>query len=165
MKKSFLKNVLPLSLLVFALFIIGAGCTPNNNDPTNTCTSGISYLLDGNLVSFDNAQVTSEIFNDAAIGKFYDIWTDENNGFYFHSTITETNETSGFVADWFTTSDVGNIVFLNSKSNVNMVFKIDEGANAIGDQVTISFSGTYEENGNTHTISEGLICTTIDVIN
>jgi len=59
MKKLFFKNSFSFCLLVFALFIIGAGCNPNNNDPTNSSSNGISYLLDGNLVSFDNAQVTA----------------------------------------------------------------------------------------------------------
>jgi len=45
-----------------------------------------------------------------------------------------------------------------------MAFTIDEGANTVGDQVTISFSGTYDENGNTHTITEVNICTTIHIV-
>ncbi len=128
------------------------------------CYPGISFTLDGNFVEYDNAQVTGEIFNDAAIGKFYDIWTDQNDGFYYHSTITENGETAPFAVNWFVTQDVANIVFLNDKDNVNMQFEIIQGANAVGDQVTIKFSGTYEENGTIHTITNGLICTTIDIV-
>jgi len=162
MKKRFLNNLLPILMLFAGLTIIGPGCQPN--DPTNNCDEGISYKLDGTRISFDNTLVTAEIFNDAAIGKFYDIWTDENSGFYYHSTITETGETSPFSSDWFTTNDVANIVFLNSKNNVVIQFEIDEGANSVNDQVTISFSGTYEENGTTHNITDGIICTTIDIV-
>ncbi len=129
-----------------------------------SCDAGISYLHDGNLVSFDDSLVTGEIWNDAAIGKFYDIWTDENGGFYYHSTITETGETCGFAADWFTTDDVANIIFLNNKDNVSMTFTIVEGASVVGDQVTIEFSGSYDENGTTHQITQGVICTQIDIV-
>jgi len=163
MKKIIINRVIPVLLVIASTFCIGGNCS-GEEPPQPSCDEGISYKLDGNLISFDNSLVTAEIWNDAAIGKFYDIWTDENGGFYYHSTITESGETSGFVSDWFTVNDVANIIFLNTKSNVNMSFGIDQGANAIGEQVTISFSGTYDENGTTHTISEGVICTTIDIV-
>jgi len=81
---------------------------------------GITYKIDGTLYSFDDENVTAEIRHDAAIGKFYDIWSDDNvngqNGFYFHSTVTETGEQAPYAPDWFTTDDVGNIAFLNQKN-------------------------------------------------
>ncbi len=167
--KQYLKHSIAFTLLLLAVLAIGSGCNPAN--PTSVqqdCEAGIEFKLDGTLIQFDNAQVTAEIFNDAAIGKFYDIWTDENvngfNGFYFHSTVTETGEEADFAPDWFVTSDVANLIFLNDKENVNVHFKIIEGANAVGDHVEIDFQGSYIENGTTHQITDGKICTSIDVV-
>ena len=164
--KKLIKISTPFILLLVALFTIGTSCTPPPEPESNdSCNSGISYKLDGNLVSFDNALVTAEIYNDAAIGKFYDIWTDENSGFYYHSTITEDGETAPFANPWFVTSDVGNLIFLNNQSNINVTFTIVDGANAVDDQVQITFSGTYDDaTGINHSITDGIICTTIDVV-
>lgn len=157
-----LKNILPISLLILAVLMIGSSCGDPIPD-TNECEDGIHYKLDGNLMSFSN--VTAEIHNDAVIGKFYDIWTDDNGGFYYHSTITETGEHAPYASDWFTTEDVGNIIFLNNKENVQVTFTIDDGANAVGEHVEISFSGSYVESGTTHQITEGKICTSIAIVN
>lgn len=162
MIKSFINNIIPFVLLIVIILVIGSGCNPSNNP--NSCTYGIQYELDGNVIMYDNTQITAEIFNDAAIGKFYDIWTDESSGFYYHSTITENGETAAFDANWFSLNDVGNITFLNSKSNVNIQFEIIQGVANVGEQVQIEFSGTYEDNGTTHSITNGLICTEIDII-
>ncbi|HFX17916.1 MAG TPA: hypothetical protein ENK64_02085 [Flavobacteriales bacterium] len=165
--KKLVTTILPISLLLIAIVIIGSSCNgePVEDDPQETCDSGISYKIDGNLVSFDNDQVTAEIHNDAAIGKFYDIWTDQGNGFYFHSTITETGETCGYARDWFTVDDVANITFLNDKDNVDMTFKVEQGANDVGDHVKITFHGSYLKNGTVYQITEGVICTSIDAVN
>jgi len=167
MKKQLFKTGIPLILLALVTLLIGSSCGGGSEtQPEDTCNSGISYKLDGNLINFDNALVTGEIHNDAAIGKFYDIWTDENGGFYYHSTITENTETAPFASDWFTTNDVANIIFLNNETNVNVTFTIEQSANAVGDDVKITFSGTYDDvSGVNHTISEGEICTTIDIVN
>jgi len=129
---------------------------------------GITYKIDGTLYSFDDENVTAEIRHDAAIGKFYDIWSDDNvngqNGFYFHSTVTETGEQAPYAPDWFTTDDVGNIAFLNQKTGVQITFKVIKGANAPGQPVEIDFSGTFEENGTTRHITDGKICTDIDTV-
>ncbi len=169
MKK--LKTITPILLLVAALFSIGQSCTPTPEpepEPESCSNNGISYKIDGTLYEFDNAQVTAEIHNDAAIGKFYDIWTDQvvngQNGFYYHSTITDTDESAPFASDWFTTNEVGNISFLNNKTNVNITFTIIRGANAVGDPVEINFSGSYDDNGTTHQITDGKICTDIDIV-
>ena len=167
MRTHLIKTILPVILLTITILFIGSGCgsDPSDPGPQNTCTEGISYKLDGNLISFQNSLVTAEIFNDAAIGKFYDIWTDENNGFYYHSTITETGETAPFIVDWFTTNDVANFISLNNENNVTMIFTIEQGGNAVGDLVNISFSGNYLDNtGASHTITDGLICTNIDIL-
>jgi len=132
--------------------------------PQDVCNSGISYKLDGTTVSYPDNTVTAEIYNDADLGKFYDIWTDANGGFYYHSTITETGETGPYASDWRVSADVANIIFLNAKTNVNMTFTVEEGANAESDNVKIKFSGSFEENGTIHQITEGLICTTIDIV-
>ena len=161
-----LKTVIPVILLFTATLFIGSSCAePLPEPPCNE----VSYKVDGNAVVFDESLVTAEIFNDAAIGKFYDIWTDESvsghNGFYYHSTITENNETAPYTSDWFTTNDIGNLVFLNAAASVNVTFTIVEGANAVGDNVHITFSGTYDDiSGITHTITDGEICTSIDVV-
>ncbi len=154
------------ALSVLSLFLLALNCNPEPPAEPDVCDhTGIYYKLDGSTVSFDDAQITGEIFHDAAIGKFYDIWTDENGGFYFHSTITEDGETGPFSNNWFVTQDVANITFLNSMQNVNMQFEVVEGASAVGDRVVIKFSGTYEDSNNTtHTITDGLICTDIDVV-
>lgn len=166
MKKYFFKTGIPLILLIIATLTIGTSCSGSDDTPGNVCNSGISYKLDGNLVSFQNSLITAEIHNDAAIGKFYDIWTDENSGFYYHSTITEYGETTSFTTNWFDISDTANIIFLNNETNVNVTFTIEEGANAVGDDVKITFSGTYDDsNGVNHAITEGEICTTIDILN
>ncbi len=156
-----LKKLATLSLVM--LLTLNYSCR-EEDPPQAACHSGISYKLDGTAKSFADNTVTAEIHNDAAIGKFYDIWTDANGGFYFHSTITETNETAPYAREWFTTDDVANIIFLNAKTNVNMTFKIEEGADAVNDNVKITFSGSYEENGMVHQITDGLICTTIDIV-
>ncbi|HHB51582.1 MAG TPA: hypothetical protein ENK75_00840, partial [Saprospiraceae bacterium] len=101
MKKIIVNHLIPSLLVIIASLLIGQSCTPEP-DPTDTCDEGIHYKLDGTAVSYANGLVTAEIYNDAAIGKFYDIWTDENSGFYFHSTITETGETGPYNSDWFT---------------------------------------------------------------
>jgi len=170
--KNYIKNLFPFLLLLIAISAIGSACQEpieQDPEPEDSCEAGIEFKLDNTLIQFNDAQVTAEIHNDAAIGKFYDIWTDENvsdfNGFYFHSTITETDEVSGFSSDWFVTNDVANIVFLNNKDNVNMQFRVIQGASAVGDRVVIHFSGSYEENGIPHQITEGVICTTIDIVN
>ncbi len=166
--KNYIKFLFPFLLLIAGVLTIGSSCTGEPVEEPEGCEEGIQFILDGNLVQFDNSQVTAEIFNDAAIGKFYDIWTDENvsgfNGFYYHSTITETGETAGFAPQWFVTDDVANITFLNDKENVDMTFDIVHGASAVGDHVEINFKGTYMENGNQHTITDGKICTTIDIV-
>ncbi len=168
MKK--LKTITPILLLLVAFFSIIQSCKKKDKKPIQSLCSndGIHYKIDGTLYEFDNAQVTAEIYNDAAIGKFYDIWTDQvvngQNGFYYHSTITETDESAPFASDWFTTNDVGNIIFLNNKTNVNMTFTIIRGGNAVGDPVEINFSGSYDDNGTTHQITEGKICTDIDIV-
>lgn len=165
MKKLF-KTVTPLILLAIITLFIGSSCGSDDPNPDENCSSGISYKLNGNLVSFQNNLITAEIHNDGAIGKFYDIWTDENNDFYYHSTITENNETAPFNVNWFSTNDVANIIFLNTQNNVTVNFTIEQGANAVGDEVKITFSGTYNDNsGVLHTITEGKICTTIDIVN
>ena len=161
-----LKNLSVLLLAIGAMLIIGSSCQGTDTPEQSSCEFAVQYKLDGALVSFQESVITAEIHNDAAIGKFYDIWTDSNGGFYYHSTITETNESAPFNATWFTTNDVGNIVFLNAMSNVNVTFTIEQGAAAVGDQVTIRFSGTYDDSSNvTHTITDGKICTTIDIVN
>lgn len=160
-----LKNLSALLLAILAISIIGSSCQ-DPVTPEQTCEFGVQYKLDGNLVSFPGNVITAEIHNDAAIGKFYDIWTDSNGGFYYHSTITETNEGAPFDVTWFTTNDVGNITFLNAMSNVSVTFTIEQGAAAVGDQVKIRFSGNYDDSNNvTHTITDGEICTTIDIVN
>ncbi len=165
MKKQILKTGIPFILLIIGLLVIGSSCGSDDLPPPEDSCNEVSYKLDGNLVSFNENLVTAEIFNDAAIGKFYDIWTDENNGLYYHSTITENNETAPYASNWFTTSDVGNLIFLNSGSNVNVTFTIVQGANAVGENVQITFSGTYDDtSGVAHTIVDGKICTKIDVV-
>ncbi len=165
MKKQIFQTITPLILLLITTLVIGPSCN-DEPEPADSCNSGISYKLDGNLVSFPNNTITAEIHNDAAIGKFYDIWTDDNGGFYFHSTITEDNEVGFFINDWFTTSDVANMIFLNNEINVDLVFTIIEGANAVGQQVNLTFSGTYDDSsGILHQITDGEICTSIDIVN
>ncbi len=120
------------------------------------------------MYEFENTQLTAEIHNDAAFGNFYDIWTDQvvngKNGFCYHSMITETDESAPFASDWFTTNDVENIIFLNNSTNVNLTFKIVRGANAVGEVVKIVFSGSYDDNGTTHQITEGKICTDKNIV-
>lgn len=168
--KHYIKHIIPFILLMLAIVVIGSNCAPpvDPEPEPETCDAGIQFKLDNTLIQFDNNQVTAEIFNDAAIGKFYDIWTEESvsgfNGFSYHSTITETGEQSGFASNWFVTGDVANILFLNDKENVDMSFEIIHGASAVGDHVEISFKGSYMENGTLHHITDGKICTTIDVV-
>jgi len=163
--KKLIKISIPFMLIITALVSVGTSCHENEVEPENNCNAGISYKLDGVLMNFDNTLVTAEIYNDAAIGKFYDIWTDENTGFYFHSTITEDGETAPYASDWFTTADVGNIIFLNNQGTVNVTFQVIDGANAVSDQVQITFSGGYDDtSGVYHTITDGVICTTIDIV-
>ncbi|MEE9350230.1 MAG: hypothetical protein V3U80_09300 [Flavobacteriaceae bacterium] len=166
MKNQLFKTFLPVLLILSAITFLGSGCGGDVPPPENNCSNGISYKLDGSLLSFQNSSITAEIVTDGAIGKFYDIWTDENDDFYYHSTITETGETAPFATNWFVLNDVANIITFNGEPTVNIQFTIDQGANAVGDQVTISFSGTYDDSsGVNHTITEGVICTTIDVAN
>ncbi len=168
--KNYIKILLPFGLLIFAISILGSGCGAEPATPEEEqCEAGIQFKQDGTLIQFNNAQVTAEIHNDAVIGKFYDIWTEEQvngfDGFYFHSTITETDEQADFSDNWFVTEDVANITFLNDSENVNVHFKVIQGASAVGDKVVIQFSGSYVKNGVTHQITEGEICTEIDAVN
>ena len=166
--KTLSKKSVLLFLLLISLSLSFSSCYPEEEEaqqePSEACDEGIHYILDGTLVSFPDNTVTAEIHNDAAIGKFYDIWTDHDGGFYFHSTITETGESGPFAYEWFTTDDVANITFLNSEENVYITFKIQQGANEVHDNVRITFSGTYEANGSIHEITDGVICTTIDAV-
>lgn len=168
-----LKNLLPIILLLIAISIIGPSCGEDNTsgladaDPLDTCVSaGVSYVLDGQLVSYDNSTVYAEIHPDvvgSVIGKNYDIYTDGMT-FHFHSSITETGETGPYSFDWAAISDTANITFLNNMTNVDVTFTVEFGASAVGGVVRITFSGTYSDAISDHTITNGEICTIIDAI-
>ena len=69
----------------------------------NSCNTAISYTIDGVTITHYEAVVTAEIWNAnnyAVTKNVYDIWTDEGIGFYYHSSASNTGDTSGFVADW-----------------------------------------------------------------
>lgn len=165
-----LKNLLPIVLLLIATSIIGSSCGEDNTsadaDPLDTCVSaGISYVLDGQLVSYDNSTVSAAIHPDVGnvIGKNYDIYTNDQV-FHFRSSITETGETGPYSFNWATISDTANITFLDNMTNVDVTFTVESGASAVGDAVRITFSGTYSDAISDHTITNGEICTIIDAI-
>ncbi len=155
-----------LILLLFAAMAMNFSCrgTKDEDPKEEACEIGIQYKLDGNLVSFSNTGVTAEIYpNDPNVGKIYDIWTDENSGFYFHSSVAEQGQTCGFVGNWLT-DEGANVAGWSQMQNQNFTFTVDEEASAVDDNVKIKFSGSYEDNGTVHQITEGVICTTIDIV-
>ena len=125
---------------------------------------GISYKLDGTTYEFNNASITGEIFpNNPDVGKIYDIWTDEGNGFYFHSSVAEQGQTCGFVANWLQ-NEGANIASLTQMQNQDFTFDVITEAYQVGDIVQIKFHGSYDDNNQHHEITDGYICTTIDIV-
>ncbi len=150
-------------LILFAIIaIINTSCGEKEDDPKEeACEIGIKYKMDGNEVSYPNSGVTAEIYpNDPNVGKIYDIWA---NGFYFHSSVAEQGQTCGFVDDWLT-EEGANIAAWTQMQDKNFAFTIDEEASAVGDNVKIKFFGSFNDNGTIHQITEGVICTTIDIL-
>ena len=154
-------------LILFAIIaIINTSCRGEKEDDPKkeACEIGIKYKMDGNEVSFPNSGITAEIYpNDPNVGKIYDIWTDDNVGFYFHSSVAEQGQTCGFVDNWLT-EEGANIAAWTQMQDKNFTFTIDQEASAVGDNVKIKFSGSFNDNGTIHQITEGVICTTIDIV-
>ncbi len=155
---------LMLSLALVSLF--GTGCWPRKDPPDpepDACEYAVHYKLNGQWVQKTEAQVTAEIWPASSnnIGrKVYDIWSDQNPDFYFHSSASGQGETSGLVADWLQTSG-SHLIIDGQVITGQFTFQVVQEASGQGDLVKISFSGTTAGGDQ---IQDGLICTYIDQI-
>jgi len=130
---------------------------------SNCTTTAIEYTINNQTTNHIESVVTAEIWdtnNYPLITKnVYDIWTDEGIGFYFHSSASDTGDTSNYATDWQTIE--GSNIILPGYTISTLNVETIQQANAIGELVTIEFSGTLA-NGDTIT---GTICTIIDLYN
>ena len=164
--KTILKQTIPFILLLTAIVFIGSSCgsdeTRNNEEAE--CNFAISYKVDGVLTTHIEDVVTAEIWpgdNYTVNKKVYDIWTDEAPTFNFHTSASGQDEVSGHVENW--QNMIGSTLLSNAvnlESN-GLTFKIEKEAFIVDDLVKISFSGTTVGG---KVITEGLICTYIDVL-
>lgn len=161
-----LKTIIPLILLFTATLFIGSSCGSDEtrNDEEVECQFAISYKVDGVLTTHIEDVVTAEIWpgdNYAVNKKVYDIWTEEAPTFNFHTSMSFQDEVSGHVLNWQT--DLGSTLLSNAVNleSGGLTFTILQEAFAVDDLVKISFSGTTTGG---KVITEGLICTYIDVL-
>jgi len=164
--KKLIKNILPILLLITAIVFIGSSC--GSDDPTREeeaeCNFAITYKVDGVLTTHVENVVTAEIWagdNYTVNKKVYDIWTDEAPTFNFHTSASTQDEVSNHVDNWQET--IGSTLLSNDVNleSSGLTFKIEKEAFAVGDLVKISFSGTTTSG---KVITEGLICTYIDIV-
>jgi len=131
----------------------------------SACSSvAIEYSVNGGPITYVESLVTAEIFVETYYTvnrKVYDIWTDSGDGFYFHSSASASGETSNYITDW--QNNVGSTLIIPGLdfTGGTLTFTTVQEASAVGDLVTIEFSGTF--NSGTETIS-GTICTYIDIV-
>ena len=162
--KTLINKGLPILLLLAAIIFIGSSCNGDKPNDEVACDFAISYKVDGVLYTHNEDVVTAEIWtgdNYTVNKKVYDIWTDEAPTFNYHTSMSFQNETSTHVSNWqeaLGSTLLSNAVGLESDG---LTFKIEQEAFAIGDLVKISFSGTTVGG---KVITEGLICTYIDVL-
>ena len=159
MKK--LKNKLPILLLITAMMMFFS-CKKEKSDKEKKCNYAISYKVDGHLVTHSENAVHAEIWTAPHYPvnrKVYDIWTDDNPGFYFHCSASSQDEISYHVADW--QNQVGSNITLNAVGleSDGLEFEITQEASEVGDIVRVTFSGTTATGKQ---ITEGLICTKIE---
>jgi len=163
--KTLTKNILPIILLIIAIAFIGSSCGGNDSPKEEKeCNHAISYKVNGTLVVHDESAVTAEIWpadNYQVNRKVYDIWTDEAPTFYFHSSASAQGEVSTHVENW--QNQVGSTLLLNAigLESDGLTFTVVQEASAVDDLVKISFSGTT---ANGKVITDGLICTYIDIV-
>jgi len=128
---------------------------------SNCTTTAIEYRINNTTTNHIENVVTAEIWdvsNYPLITKnVYDIWTDDGTGFNFHSSASNTGDVSNHVPDWQTTEG-SNLIIGGDTVNVLNV-QITQQAGAVGDLVTIEFSGTLNNGDNI----VGTICTIIDL--
>jgi len=159
-------KIAPIFLLLTAIIFIGSSCRDDSPplEEENACNFAISYKVDGTLTTHTENVVTAEIWpgdNYTVNKKVYDIFTDEAPTFNFHTSMSLQNETSVHVANW--QDNLGATLLLNTigLESDGLNFKILQEASAVGDLVKISFSGTTVGG---KVITEGLICTYIDIL-
>ncbi len=131
--------------------------------PASCSSVAIEYSINGVTTSHVESVTTAEIWDASnyTVGKnVYDIWTDEGSGFYYHSSASNTGDTSTFVSDWQTTEGSHLIIPGFNFASSSITFTTTQEATAIGELVTIEFDGTF----GIHTIN-GTICTVIDIYN
>ena len=162
--KTLINKVLPILLLLAAIIFIGSSCNGDKPNDEVACDFAISYKVDGVLNTHNEDVVTAEIWpgdNYTVNKKVYDIWTDEAPTFNFHTSMSFQDEISTHVSNW--QEDLGSTLLLNTVGleSDGLTFKIEKEASAIDDLVKISFSGTTVGG---KVITEGLICTYIDIL-
>ncbi len=161
-----IKTISPFVLLLIAMSIIGPACAPpvDPEPEPEACEFAITYTIDGTTITHTEAQVTAEIWpasNYAVNKKVYDVWTDVNPQFYFHSSASDQDEISQHTAHWQEIE--GSNIILNDANleSSGLEFKVVKAASAVGDLLKISFKGTTAGG---HEVTNGLICTTIDIL-
>jgi hypothetical protein len=164
--KTLTKNILSLFLFLTAIVLIGSSCSDDDGpkEEEKACNFAISYKVDGVLTTHIENVVTAEIWpenNYTVNKKVYDIFTEEAPTFNYHTSMSFQDETSTHVSNWqevLGSTLIPNTVNLESNG---LTFKIENEAFVVGDLVKISFSGTTVGG---KVITEGLICTHIDIL-